>query len=89
MGVVEGQYLVAQVDLLSGVYLYVAANATVLGSVSPHDYRWNASLSWEENWTVIRAYGVHHVGLLGEGSIDGQAMKVHGYSCGAWGGSSN
>jgi len=76
IGVYNGQYLVAQVDLLSNTFLYIREDATVLGSVEQKDYSWDNKYGWDVNWVVVRALNVTNVGILGKGTLSGQAMKM-------------
>lgn len=78
--VFNGSYVVAGIHLLSKVHLYIDLSATILGSLNYHDYPWTCSPPvnsswWVGTWWVVGARGQSDVGIVGEGTIDGQSMK--------------
>lgn len=69
--VTEGRYLIGGIRLLSGVYLNVEASATILASNNVNDYPYNF-----RDWVVVAAVNASNVGVIGAGTIDGQAVPL-------------
>lgn len=69
----SGTYLTGTITLKDNVILYLGSNATLLGSTSLDDYpsleRGSEGIL---DYCLINAFGAHHIGLSGEGTIDGQ-----------------
>ncbi len=63
-----GAYLCGTLEMKSGVTLQLQKGATLLGSTDPRDYHHNA---------LLVAEGQHHLGLCGEGCIDGQGAQLY------------
>ena len=68
-----GKYLTGTLYLKSGVTLHLEAGATLLGSTNPWDYDKNSIVNW---MAMIFAIKQHHVGITGEGTIDGQGFQT-------------
>lgn len=64
-----GRWLTGGISLLSGVFLQVMDGATVLGSDRIDDYPYSPG-----DWVVVAATNATRVGILGPGTIDGQAV---------------
>lgn len=67
----KGIYLSGSIELKSNVILNFEKGATLLGSTNPLDYhglnRWKA---------LILADGQNHIGISGDGTIDGQGVEL-------------
>jgi len=68
-----GHYLSGTIQLQNNVTLWIDAGATILGTKNLTDYRWpEGGREWDGS--IILATGVHNVGLMGRGTIDGQNL---------------
>lgn len=77
-----GRYLTGSLQLKSNVVLYLEKEAVLLGSTSPYDY---PGFSTEKELKVnddhfdqalIYAEGAKHIGIRGDGCIDGQGREL-------------
>lgn len=67
----KGTYLTGSIVLKSNVYLHLEKGATLLGSGNRLDYR------GLNRWlALILADGQNNIGISGEGTIDGQGLKL-------------
>jgi hypothetical protein len=67
-----GDYLSGTLELKSNVNLYLESSARLLGSTSLADYPNLGRGEGIHDYCLINAYQAHHIGLTGEGVIDGQ-----------------
>jgi polygalacturonase len=75
-----GRYLTGTIQLKSNVTLRLDDQAVILGSTNPADYRnldpFMAGDNIPQGYALIVADGASHVGLEGNGTIDGQGRAV-------------
>lgn len=65
-----GRYLTGTIRLKSNVFLHLREGAVILGSLQPFDYE-------RDGFTgLILAKGQQHIGVTGQGMIDGQGREV-------------
>ncbi|WP_321288991.1 glycosyl hydrolase family 28 protein [uncultured Sunxiuqinia sp.] len=72
-----GKYLTGSIILKSGVHLHLKHGATLLGSTNIEDYLsiqpdYVALRTLKETKQLIFAEGQHNIGIVGDGTIDGQ-----------------
>jgi polygalacturonase len=77
-----GRFLTGPIHLRSNVDLHVTAGATIAFSQDPNRYLPAVFTRWEGtelyNYSpFIYAFGQHHIGITGEGTLDGQADNAH------------
>ena len=80
---VKGEYHTGQLELKSGVELYLEEGAVVLGSTSPYDYQQMDSkqLAGDERKDksqlgLIIAKNAHDIAITGKGTIDGRGLEL-------------
>ena len=73
----DGDYLVAQLALKSGVTLHLRENAVLLASTNHLDYGLGSGT--HGRLAVVCAEGAEDIGIIGEGRIDGRG-DAHGIS---------
>ncbi|MEI7807282.1 MAG: glycosyl hydrolase family 28 protein [Verrucomicrobiota bacterium] len=71
-----GKYLIANVVLKSKVTLHLDKGATLLGSTDRKDYA-------DKSNAVLTAHGAEHIGVEGEGEINGQTTADYSKRAGA------
>ena len=75
-----GRYLTGTIQLKSNVTLHLDDQAVILGSTNPADYRnldpFTDGKGTLEGYALVVADGASHVGLEGNGTIDGQGKAV-------------
>jgi len=67
-----GDYLTGTLQLKDNVTLHLETSARLLGSTSLADYPNLGRSEGMHDYCLINAYNAHHIGLAGEGVIDGQ-----------------
>ena len=79
----QGEYLTGQLELKSGVELYLEKGAVILGSTSPFDYHHvdtqsaaGDRLNDKSHLGLIVARNASHIGITGDGTIDGQGLAL-------------
>ena len=79
----KGEYHTGQLELKSGVELYLEEGAVILGSTSPYDYqRVGAGNSVgderkdKSQLGLIIAKNAHDIAICGKGTIDGQGLEL-------------
>ena len=68
----EGTFLTGNITLKSNVALHLKFGSVLLGSTDPYDYLDDAKLMH-----FINAENASHIGIMGEGTIDGQDGPWH------------
>ncbi|GAA4804633.1 glycoside hydrolase family 28 protein [Olivibacter ginsenosidimutans] len=68
-----GSYVSGTVYLKSNVTLHLEKNAILLGSTQPFDYIKDPVIGWT---ALLFAYKQDHIGITGEGMIDGRGFTV-------------
>ena len=72
----EGNYLTGTIVIKDQVILHLKKGARILGSTDIEDYRnldpFTEGLGIDVGWALIVAVDAKHIGVEGEGAIDGQ-----------------
>jgi len=75
-----GTYLSGTIVLKDRVTLHLNKDARLLGSTDINDYQnidpFTEGLGIDVGWALLVAVDAHHIGLEGEGAIDGQGAKL-------------
>ena len=69
----KGSYVSGSIYLKSNVTLHLEKGATLLGSTQPFDYVKDPIIGWN---ALIFAYKQDHIGITGEGMINGRGFTV-------------
>ncbi|MCD2422603.1 glycosyl hydrolase family 28 protein [Niabella pedocola] len=76
----EGVYLSGTIEFKDHVVLHFQKGATLLGSTDIDDYRnldpFTEGLGIDVGWALLVAVDRKHIGIEGEGTIDGQGSKL-------------
>lgn len=76
----EGKYLSGTIALKDNVTLHLQKNAVLLGSTNVNDYQnmdpFADGLGTDVGWALLVAVDAKHIGIEGEGIIDGQGSKL-------------
>ena len=80
---VKGRYLTGQLELKSGVEMYLEEGAVLLGSTSPFDYLQvegkltaGDAMKDKSQLGLIVAKDARHISITGKGTIDGQGLTL-------------
>ncbi len=78
-----GKYLTGAIHFKSRVALDLDAGATILFSTDPADYplvrtRWESTDCYNFS-PLIYGYGLEHIAITGQGTLDGQGKAWHGW----------
>ena len=69
-----GTYVSGTIHLQDNVTLWIDVGATILGTKNLADYHWpEGGREWDG--AMVLANGVHHVALMGRGTINGQNLN--------------
>src|SRR5215212_6914882 len=75
-----GKYLSGTIALKDNVTLQLLKDAIILGSTDVNDYQnmdpFTDGLGVDVGWALIVAVDARHIGIEGEGAIDGQGSKL-------------
>lgn len=75
-----GKYLSGTIVLKDNVTLQLRRDATILGSTNVNDYQnidpFADGLGVDVGWALLVAVDAKHIGIEGEGAIDGQGSKL-------------
>ncbi len=75
-----GQFLSGTIALKDNVTLYLQKGAVLLGSTAIEDYKnldpFTEGLGIDVGWALVAAIDVQHIGIAGEGVIDGQGTAL-------------
>lgn len=76
----EGKFLSGTIVLKDNVTIHFEKNAVLLGSVDLKDYKnldpFTEGLGIDVGWALLVAVDAKHIGLEGEGTIDGQGSAI-------------
>lgn len=76
----EGKFLSGTIVLKDNVTIHFEKNAVLLGSVELKDYKnldpFTEGLGIDVGWALLVAVDAKHIGLEGEGTIDGQGSAI-------------
>jgi polygalacturonase len=76
----EGKFLSGTIVLKDNVTLHFEKNSVLLGSVDLKDYKnldpFTEGLGIDVGWALLVAVDAKHIGLEGEGTIDGQGSAI-------------
>lgn len=75
-----GRYLSGTIVLKNNVTLWLEKDALILGSTDINDYDnidpFTDGLGIDVGWALLVAVDAHHIGIEGEGAIDGQGSQL-------------
>ncbi|MBE9598496.1 glycoside hydrolase family 28 protein [Pedobacter sp. MC2016-24] len=76
----EGRFLSGTIVLKNKVVLQIDKNAVLLGSTDLKDYQnldpFTEGLGIDVGWALVVAVDVKNIGIIGEGTIDGQGQAI-------------